>query len=139
MENLNKPKKKFKSPNAFIILISITIICTIMTWIIPAGEFQKETVESLGREIIIPGSYTQIPSTPVTPWGMVQSIYDGFVEAADIIFFVLMAAAYVHVLMETGALNALAGFFADIGRPRLSHHSGVYDTVRIGRNDLRNV
>ncbi|MDO5095434.1 MAG: TIGR00366 family protein [Peptostreptococcaceae bacterium] len=114
MENLNKPKRKFKSPNAFIILISITIICTIMTWIIPAGEFQKETVESLGREVIIPGSYTQIASTPVTPWGMVQSIYDGFVEAADIIFFVLMAAAYVHVLMETGALNALAGFLLRI-------------------------
>lgn len=110
MENLNKPKRKFKSPNAFIILISITIVCTIMTWVIPAGEFQKETIESLGREVIIPGSYTQIESTPVNPWEMVQSIYDGFVESADIIFFVLMAAAYVHVLMEIGALNALAGF-----------------------------
>ncbi|MDD2302549.1 MAG: YfcC family protein, partial [Eubacteriales bacterium] len=40
---------------------------------------------------------------------MVISIFDGVVQAGDIIFFILFAAAYVYVLSETGALNALTG------------------------------
>ncbi len=105
-----KKKRMFTSPNAFVILLSITVLCTVMTWVVPAGQFQYTYDEALGRDIIVPGSYAQIESDPVGPWEMIRAIYDGFVEASDIMFFVLMAAAYVYVLMETGALNALAGW-----------------------------
>ena len=32
-------KKKFELPHIFAILFAIIIICTILTWIIPAGTF----------------------------------------------------------------------------------------------------
>ncbi len=109
MDNESK-KKRFEAPHAFIILIAITVLCTLLTWVLPAGEFDRVYDEVLDRNIVVPGSYKLVESNPVGPWRMIQSIYQGLVESADIIFFILMAAAYVYVLMETGALNALAGW-----------------------------
>ena len=65
--------------------------------------------EELGRELVIPGSYHEIEQTPVGIKGFLESIFNGFYDAADIIFFILFAAAYVNVLSEKGALNALTG------------------------------
>ena len=47
--------------------------------------------------------------TPVSIRGFLESIFNGFYDAADIIFFILFATSYVNVLSEKGALNALTG------------------------------
>jgi len=110
METATEKKKTFQMPHAYIILCIIVVLCTILTWILPAGNFERVYDEELGRNVVVPGSYTRTESTPVGPWGMMKSLYDGVVEASDIIFFILFAASYVYVLSETGALNALTGW-----------------------------
>lgn len=108
--NKSKNKKKFQMPHAYVILFIIIIFCTLLTWILPAGTFDTVLDESLGREVVVPGSYKPVEASPVGVWGFFMALYDGMVEAADIIFFVVFAASYVFLLMKTGALNALVGF-----------------------------
>jgi len=110
METEAKKKHTFKMPHAYVILCIIIVLCTILTWVLPAGNFERVYDEKLDRNLVVPGSYTQTESTPVTPWKMLMSIFDGIVEASDIIFFILFAASYVYVLSETGAMNALTGW-----------------------------
>lgn len=106
----DKKRKKFTMPHAYIILIIIIMFSMVLTWVLPAGNFQYEYNEVLDRDLVVPGSYQVAEeSSPVGPWAMVMSIFNGVVEASDIIFFILFAAAYVFVLSETGALNALTG------------------------------
>ena len=40
-EKQNVPKKKFKVPHTFVIIIGIVFIASILTWILPAGEFAR--------------------------------------------------------------------------------------------------
>ena len=107
MEN---KKKKFQMPHAYVILLIIITFCTLLTWILPAGTFEKVYDENLGRELVVPGSYTPVEASPVGVWGFFLALYEGMVNAADIIFFVVFASSYVFLLMKTGALNALVGF-----------------------------
>lgn len=103
-------KRKLSMPHAYVLMIIIIALSMVLTWVLPAGNFEYVYDEALDRDLVVPGSYQLAEeSSPVSPWGMVMAIFDGVVEAGDIIFFILFAAAYVHVLSETGALNALTG------------------------------
>lgn len=106
--NLNK-KRKFSMPHSYVTLIIIIVFCTILTWIIPSGSFTRVVDESLGREVVVPGSFTFIEDSSAGVWDFFQAFYRGMLDAADIIFFVLFASAYIFMLMKTGAINALVG------------------------------
>ena len=111
---MNKKEKKGWSPNPYVLIVLIVLLCTIATWIVPAGNFERAYDEELGRELVVPGSYQEIEQTPVGIKGFLESVFNGFYDAADIIFFILFAAAYVNVLSEKGALNALTGMLLRI-------------------------
>ncbi len=83
---MEKKKKKFE-PNAFVIIFCIMIFCAILTWIIPAGTYDRAMDDVTGRELVVPGTYQEIESTPVGIWQLFTSLFDGFVDAADIMFF----------------------------------------------------
>lgn len=102
-------KKRFQMPHAYVILLIIIVLCTLLTWILPAGTFERMEDPELGRELVVPGSYTEVEASPVGIWGFFKALYEGMVNAGDIIFFVIFAAAYVFLLMKTGTLNAMVG------------------------------
>lgn len=102
-------KWELKIPHPYIIIFFIIIVSAVLTWILPSGAFVRMVDESLGRELVIPGSYESVAGNPVGPWRLLQCIYEGFVNSADISFFLLFACGYVGVLMKSGTLNALVG------------------------------
>ena len=103
-------KKKFRlgKPNTYVIVFCMICICALMTWIIPAGEYDRTKMET-GREIIVDGSYHLVESHPVGPLGVFSAIEAGFVQTADIIFFIIYAFSFVNMLMKTGAFDAVMG------------------------------
>lgn len=107
---MSKPQKKeLKIPHPYIIIFTIILISAILTWILPSGSFERVLNEEVGRELVVPGSYTSVPGNPVGPWELLQCIYEGFVGSADISFFLLFACGYVGILMQSGTLNSLVG------------------------------
>ena len=99
-------KKKFKMPHIYVLLITIIIICAIASWILPAGEFDR-ALNDAGREMVVPGTYHIIESTPVGFFTLVQSIYNGTVDAAGVIFFVFISYASIGLIIASGAFNGL--------------------------------
>lgn len=106
---MQKIKKKFKMPHAYAIIVLLILFCVILTWILPAGNFQTVYDQELDRELVVAGTYASVEPSPVGLWGFFESLYVGMVNASEIIFFVIFATAYVFLLMKTGALNALVG------------------------------
>lgn len=51
--------KKNKMPSSFTIVFSLIVFMTILTYIVPAGEFSKETREVNGKlqEVVVAGTY----------------------------------------------------------------------------------
>lgn len=104
----NKQEKASKFPDAFSLLIIITAICTILTYIIPSGTFDMITLES-GREVVDPATFHYIEQTPVSLLGFLQAIPKGLVESAQIVFFIFIIGGAFEVANATGALTAGIG------------------------------
>lgn len=61
--------KKFEFPTAFTILFAITVIVVGLTWIIPAGEYQRLSYNSTEPSLVvakIDGSHEVLPATQAT-------------------------------------------------------------------------
>lgn len=101
-----KEKKKFKLPHIYVLLSAIIIICTILTWILPTGEFLREANKA-GVEVAVPGTYHLVNRSPVGFFAMVQSFYKGMVDAGPVIFFVFISFSSIGLILETGAINGL--------------------------------
>ena len=93
-------------PHIYVLLITIIIICAIASWILPAGEFDR-ALNDAGREMVVPGTYHIIESTPVGFFTLVQSIYNGTVDAAGVTFFVFISYASIGLIIASGAFNGL--------------------------------
>ena len=102
---VKKNRKKGRELNIFALLMSILVIGAVMTYIVPAGQFEREEVN--GRNVIVSGSFSYIDSTPIGPIELLSSIPAGMVESAGIIFFVLIIGGAFTVLNATGATEAL--------------------------------
>lgn len=101
-----KKKKGFKMPSSYTVLYILIIILAILTWIIPAGEYEKNQAGQL-----LAGSYKTVQSNP-------QGIYDIFMApvyglignklttgSIGVAFFILIIGGFLGVITETGALD----------------------------------
>ncbi|MDI2586233.1 AbgT family transporter [Psychrobacillus sp. NEAU-3TGS] len=100
-----KEKEKQKGVNTFVLLFVIVVISAILTYLIPAGTFER--VEINGRTVVQEGTFQYKDSTPVGLFELVTSIPNGMVEAGGVIFFVLLMGGYFGILRATGAIDAL--------------------------------
>lgn len=101
-----KKKKGLKMPSSYTVLYILIIILAILTWIIPAGEYEKNQAGQL-----LAGTYKTVQSNP-------QGIYDIFMApvyglignklttgSIGVAFFILIIGGFLGVITETGALD----------------------------------
>ena len=104
-ENTLVNQIKRKLPHIYGLLFIIIIVCTIATWILPAGEFDRADVG--GRSVAVAGTYHAVEASPVNPFQMFQAIYNGFCDAGGVIFFVFISYASISIIIGSGAFNGL--------------------------------
>lgn len=95
---------RIKSPNTFAIIFSLIILIAILTWLIPAGEFDR--VEKNNREIVLNGSYHTVESNPQNIGEVLMAPIRGFVDSALIIGFVLIVGGAFGVFQKTEAVDS---------------------------------
>ena len=64
MDTETKKKKKFKLPHIFVLLTAIIIVCAVATWILPAGEYDRQVNEAV-TEVVVHGTYKTYESSTV--------------------------------------------------------------------------
>lgn len=97
---------KLKVPHTFIIVFGFIIAAAILTWVIPGGEFDRESIVVNGqnREVIIEGSFHFVENEPQT-WQVFSSVFDGFVDKADIIVFIILIGGAFWIMNESKAID----------------------------------
>ena len=91
-------------PDPYILITIIIALSTAATYIIPAGEYNRQTVE--GTETVVPGSFHYIPQQPASIAEFFLSIQLGLIDAASIVFFIMLVGGALGILNYTGALEA---------------------------------
>ena len=100
--NAMKLFKKF--PDTIVIIMAIMIVFVLLTWIVPAGEFQR--AELNGRQVIVAGSYARVEAAPQGIGAFFQAPIKGFIAAAQIIGFVFLVGGAFSIVTRTGAIDA---------------------------------
>jgi uncharacterized ion transporter superfamily protein YfcC len=111
-------KRRFKFPTAFTILILLTVVVALLTFVIPAGQYEYQNGQP------IPGTYHTVEANPqrlkdaiMAPingmYGIQNStgninIYNSgdLYGAIDVALFILLIGGFLGVTMKTGAIDA---------------------------------
>ena len=50
-------------PHVFALLTGVVFACSLLTWVVPSGEFERENREVGGieRTMVVPGTYETVP------------------------------------------------------------------------------
>lgn len=112
-EDVNKKEKSKKEfPHIYVILAVMIGLMALMTYVIPAGEYER--VESPdGREMIDPASYKRIEQTPVDILGLLTAVPKGMTEAAPIIVFTFVIGGAFAVLRKASVIELGVRLLAD--------------------------
>lgn len=113
MSNANTAKKKWVFPHSLIVILIMIVFAAILTWIIPAGQYDR--VEVNGRNVVDPTSYHSVEANPATPVDIVVSIPTGMIEVAYIANFVLIIGGSFAVVEATGAIRTMLAKILKIG------------------------
>ncbi|PSW14623.1 C4-dicarboxylate ABC transporter [Photobacterium rosenbergii] len=103
----------FKFPSAYTILFALIAFVALLTWIIPAGQYERVMNEELGREVPISGTYQPIDSNPQGVVDILLAPIDGFYDhnsyeaaAIDVALFILVIGGFLGLVTKTGAIDA---------------------------------
>ncbi|MGY2131898.1 YfcC family protein [Hymenobacter sp. HD11105] len=95
----------FRFPHPLVLLMGFIVLAMALSYVLPAGVFERRLDAVTGREVVVPGSYHQVAATPVSPLDAIVSIPRGLQEAASVIFFVFLTGGAFTVIDHTGALR----------------------------------
>ena len=119
MTKKNIIEKSFfeRVPHAITIVFSIILLVTVMTYILPAGTYERINLD--GRNTVVPGSYKVIDSTPIGVLQMFKAIPLGFKSASEIIFIVLAGGIMFGFMEKSKAIeNAIGTLIKKMGLKR---------------------
>ena len=104
-------------PHAITIVFFIILLVTGMTYILPAGTYERINLD--GRSTVVPGSYKIIDSTPIGVLQMFKAIPLGFKSASEIIFIVLAGGIMFGFMEKSKAIeNAIGTLIKKMGLKR---------------------
>ena len=94
-------------PSPLIMLFGIIVVVTVMTYLLPAGLYERTEID--GRVQVIPGSFTEVAQTPVNPFAMFRAFPEGYRLATPVIFICLASGLMFSVLERTQTIENAVG------------------------------
>ena len=114
-----------KFPTAFTILFVLIIVVAALTWIIPAGEYERALNPALGKDAPVPGTFHLVEPNPqglrailMAPIAGLYNPDTGMANAIDVAVFVLVIGGFLAVVTKTGAIDAGIGWLLNALRGR---------------------
>ncbi|NLH00725.1 MAG: YfcC family protein [Clostridiales bacterium] len=98
--------KRFKSPNAYVIIFFIMAAVAVLTWFIPGGEYK---LDEAGRAIA--GTYSQTESKPQGLWDLLMAPIIGMVGsktisgAITISLTIMFFGSFLQMMDESGSIK----------------------------------
>jgi uncharacterized ion transporter superfamily protein YfcC len=100
-------------PHPLALLVGCVLLAAALTWLLPAGKFERREDPATGRSVVVAGTYQRVEQQPVGPFQAVVAIPKGIVDAASVIGLVFLIGGAFTVVERTGTLGRLVGVLAD--------------------------
>lgn len=123
-----KKKKAFKMPHTFVIIISIILFATLMTWIIPAGQYARVENEA-GIKVIDPSQFSFVERTPVNPLLIPLYIVKAICSRISLMLVILFSGGAFDMISKSGALHSAVARVAKVFQNRLYIFIPIMTTI----------
>ena len=100
-------------PHPLVLLILGVFLAAALTWVVPAGKYDRRDDPATGRSVVVAGTYRHVPAQPVNLFRAVVDIPKGMINAADVVFFVFLVGGAFTVVDRTGALRRAVDWLAE--------------------------
>lgn len=108
-----KITKLFSNLNPLTLLFVLVVLVAILSYFIPAGEFERIVDPVTGKTVVAAGTYHQIAQNAATPIDVMLSFDAGIKKASSIISFLLLIGGALGVITSTGAIEAALSQMVD--------------------------
>ncbi|MGP1629790.1 MAG: YfcC family protein [Giesbergeria sp.] len=99
-------------PTAYSILFLLIIVMAALTWVLPAGQYERAANVALGKDAPVPGTYKVVEAAHqgvfdvlIAPISGFYNQATGMANAIDVSLFVLIIGGFLGVVNATGAIN----------------------------------
>jgi uncharacterized ion transporter superfamily protein YfcC len=103
---------KDRFPTAYTILFVLIAVMAALTWMLPAGQYERVANEALGKDAPVPGTYQVVEAGHQGVFDVLMAPITGFynqstgmANAIDVSLFVLIIGGFLGVVTATGAIN----------------------------------
>jgi len=103
---------KDRFPAAYTILFALIVVMAALTWILPAGQYERAANEALGKDAPVPGTYQAVEAVHQGVFDVLMAPITGFynqstgmANAIDVSLSVLIIGGFLGVVNATGAIN----------------------------------
>jgi len=100
-----KLRAHFQFPHPLALLFGIAVLAALLSYVLPAGEYERRVDDATGRTVVVAGTYHQVEQSPVGAFQTALAFPRGLINAAEIIVLVLLAGGAFTVLDESGTLR----------------------------------
>ena len=105
-----------RMPHPLVLLLTGVLLAMVLTWVLPAGLYERQADADTGRELVLPGTWHRVTANPVGPMQAILAVPRGIVNGADVVVVILFVGGAFALLDRTGALRRLV--MALVGRTR---------------------
>ena len=96
-------------PHPIVLLTGGVIVAALLTWVVPAGEYERRNDSATERSVAVAGTYHRVPANPAGLLQTTLAVPRGIVEAAEVIVVILFVGGTFALVERTGALARLVG------------------------------
>ncbi|MCY1601324.1 TIGR00366 family protein [Staphylococcus pettenkoferi] len=101
---MGKSKKlQIKTPHTYALLIMIIIIAWVLTYLIPAGEYQRE--KKGGQTLVVSGTYHEVAAYHGSFLEVFRAIPQGLISGSEIVFYIFLVGGAFGIIHKTGAFE----------------------------------
>ena len=96
-------KITFKTPHTYALLLFIIVVASLLTYLIPAGEYAREKKD--GQTLVISGSYQEVSQHGVSFFDIFRAIPEGLLSGGEIVFYIFLVGGAFGIVHKTGAFE----------------------------------
>ena len=89
---------RFEFPHPVILLLGCVAIAAALTWVVPAGVYDRKDDPVTGRAVVVAGTFHRVDPAPVGVFQALVAVPKGLIDAASVIFLIFLSGGAFTVV-----------------------------------------
>lgn len=104
-ERVGRRVRGLRFPHPLTLLTVAILAAAALSYVVPAGEYDRRDDPVTGRSVVVPGTYHEVEANRIGAFEAIVAIPRGMADRADVVFLIFLIGGAFAVFDATGALR----------------------------------